>query len=120
MTSNYYLFVFCLILCILRYCTITTMATLFDRVVREVSQSVIVEPHHELACQFRLLYDETRFESIGLDLAVVLLNETHASGYLSRQRHVAMPDLNLVLEDSILEETSHVDVEATPVRTPIF
>jgi hypothetical protein len=100
--------------------TITTMATLFDRVVREVSQSVIVEPCHELACQFHLLYDKTQFESIGLDLAVVLLNETHASGYLGQQQNIAMPYLNPIIEHPILQETSHINVKAIPVRTPIL
>ena len=87
------------------------MATLFNRVVREVHQSVTVEPRRERACQFRLLYDKTRFESIGLDLAVVLLNQTHASGYLGRCCYIAMPNRSSILEDPILEMTPYVDVK---------
>ena len=81
---------------------------------------MIVEPCHELACQFHLLYDKTQFESIGLDLAVVLLNEMHASGYLGKQQNIAMPYLNPIIEHPILQETSHINVKAIPVCTPIL
>ena len=105
---------------LLLLCTITTMATLFDYVVQEVSQSVIVEPCHELACQFHLLYDKTQFESIRLDLAVVLLNKMHTSGCLGQQQNIAMPYLNPIIEHHILQETSHINVKAIPVRIPIL
>jgi hypothetical protein len=86
-----------------------------DCTVREVTQNVTVEPGNSLLLQYSLIYDMAEFKSIRLELAVVLLDEAHASVYMGQCSDIPVSNLDRVPNDVILVYSSYKDTKTIPV-----